>query len=72
VNLLTEKLVVKGRGLGASSGKKFIFHFDDINMPKLDQYGAQPPNELLRQIIDQGGFYDLKKYYFKTVKTAVW
>lgn len=68
VNLLTEKLVVKGRGLGASSGKKFIFHFDDINMPKLDQYGAQPPNELLRQIIDQGGFYDLKKYYFKTVK----
>ena len=66
-NLFLDKLTQRGRKLGPPSGKKMIFHFDDINMPKLDLYGAQPPNELLRQIIDQGGFYDLKKHQFKQV-----
>ena len=67
-NIFLDKLVQRGRNLGPPSGKKMIFHFDDMNMPKLDLYGAQPPNELLRQIIDQGGFYDLKKHTFKHIK----
>ena len=67
-NIFLDKLVQRGRNLGPPSGKKMVFHFDDINMPKLDLYGAQPPNELLRQIIDQGGFYDLKKHTFKLIK----
>ena len=39
-NLFLDKLTARGRNLGPPSGKKMIFHFDDINMPKLDLYGA--------------------------------
>lgn len=66
-DLYSAKLGNRGKNLGPPSGKKMIFFFDDINMPKLDLYGAQPPNEFIRQVIDQGGFYDMKKYQFKKI-----
>lgn len=40
-------------------------------MPVLETYGAQPPNELLRQVIDQGGYYDVNKLFFKQVQDVV-
>ena len=68
--ILNEKLVSRGKDIGPPYGKKFIFFIDDVNMPKMDKYGSQPVNEFLRQLLDQEGYYDLKKYQFKHVKST--
>jgi dynein heavy chain, axonemal len=71
-DVLETKLEKKRKNLlGPPSGKKMFLFIDDLNMPSLETYGAQPPNELLRQLIDQGGFYDVDKLFFKSVKDVI-
>lgn len=43
---------------------------DDINMPAVEEYGAQPPIELLRLFLNMKGVYERADWTWKAVRKA--
>jgi dynein heavy chain len=65
---IEEKLEKKGRtSLGPPVGKKLAVFVDDINMPQVEFYGAQPPIELLRIFIEREGMYERSAWEWKDI-----
>ncbi|XP_076873752.1 dynein axonemal heavy chain 6 isoform X2 [Brachyhypopomus gauderio] len=70
--IIESKLEKKRKNLlGAPANKKVVVFVDDLNMPKLDTYGSQPPIELLRQFQDFQGFYDRDKFFWKEIQDMI-
>ena len=53
------KLEKRVKGKWGPPGRKVLVCFvDDLNMPKPDAFGSQPPLELLRHFLDYGCWYE--------------
>ncbi|XP_057583181.1 dynein axonemal heavy chain 14 [Hippopotamus amphibius kiboko] len=67
--MILKKLVRRTKDtLGAPKSNRIVIFIDDLNMPESDMYGAQPPLELIRQLLDMGGIYDTEKIAWKNIQ----
>ncbi|XP_075390744.1 dynein axonemal heavy chain 10 [Tenrec ecaudatus] len=46
---------------GPPMGKRLLVFMDDLNMPKVDEYGTQQPIALLKLLLEKGYLYDRGK-----------
>lgn len=47
------------------SSQLMILFIDDVNLPKKEVFGAQPPIEFLRSLYSQKRYFDPKLFKFK-------
>jgi dynein heavy chain len=60
IQAIIEGKLQKGyKKFSPSNSRKGVIFIDDLNMPQREQFGAQPPIELLRQYMDYSGWYEL-------------